>query len=278
MKPESKKRATAFGCVLAIAITSVLLVGASSTQQTTEVRSGSLTEQLVARATVAAAEGIVVVGAPAGKLDELRGAVGDVVKKDAVLAVVVHGDERHQVLAPIGGTILRVHAALGANVGPNAPVLDMARLDRLEVRIEIDATQARHVVVGREVKLRDLGGSEVRARGAIARVSPTVGPRSVGATDARIRAEGVVVAAWIPLAPDSGLVLGEEHEGVLVLPEGEVATLLPHAAVDIEEGHAIVRLPGRLFASKRRVRLGRSDLEHVEVHDLAAGTHVLMPR
>jgi multidrug efflux pump subunit AcrA (membrane-fusion protein) len=278
MKRSSMKRATAMGCLLTMAALSVLLVGASGAQRTAVVGAGTLTEQVVARATIVAADGVVRVSAPSGRLSELRVHVGDVVNKGAVVAVVEHLETRHEVKAPIAGTVLAVLGAAGGDVTTGVAIFEMARLDRLEVRIEIDAANARHVSKGRSVTLRDLGGGETLVTGDIARVAPTMGPRTIGAADARIRAEGLIVAAWIPLAARSGLVLGQELEGVIALPEVDVPTLLPHEAVDIEDGHAIVRVPGRLFATKRRVRLGRSDVDHVEVLDLPAGTTVLATR
>ena len=274
---REKKRTTAVVCIVGVAILSLLLLGANRPLQTATVSAGTLREQVVARATIAAADGIARVGAPAGNIRELRVRVGDVVKEETVLAVVKHLDKEHEVRAPIAGTIVRVMAARGDDVTPGRPLLEMARLDRLEAQIEVDAVHARLVAKGREVTLRPLGGGDAVANGAIGRVAPTVGPRTIGAADARIRAEGRVVTAWLPLESAAGLVLGQELEAVLILDPVEVATLLPHAAITIVDGHAIVRTPGRLRPGTRRVTLGRSDADLVEVLDLPAGTVVIVP-
>lgn len=274
MTRRAKRATTITGIAVMLAL-SLILVGAAGTSREVVVAPGTLHAQLVARATIVAAGGVARVSAPAGNLRQLTVRVGDSAREGAVLAVVEAGDERHEVEAPIEGTVVRVLAAPGDDLAAGTPIVEMARLERLEARVEIDAAQAEHVVVGRTVALRALGGGEPLASGLVARVSPVVGRRTIGASDARMRAEGQVVTAWIPLGAASKLVLGQELEAVLSLPEVTAAATLPHDAIQIEDGHAIVHVAGRLWPSKRRVRLGKSDAIVVELLDLDAGTKVL---
>lgn len=274
MTHNQKRLTTIAGIVVMLAL-SLILVGAGGGDREVVVAAGTLRARLVARATIVAAEGVARVSAPEGQLRRLSARAGDSVREGAVLAVVEAGPARHEVLAPIDGTILRVLAAPGDDLAPGTPLLELARLDRLEARIEIDAADAAHVTVGRDVTLQNLGGGAPLANGMVTRVSPVVGRRTIGASDARMRAEGQVVTAWIPLGSASKLVLGQELEAVLTLPEVAAAATLPHDAILIENGHAVVRLPARLWPEKRRVRLGTSDDTLAELLDLEPGTTVL---
>jgi multidrug efflux pump subunit AcrA (membrane-fusion protein) len=275
---KQTKRGAAWAGVVAVVVSAVVLAGANRPRRTVTVAPGTLASRLVARAMVVAEQGVARVGAPAGHVEEVRARVGDAVKDGTVVAVVLtRAGERHEVKAPQGGTVVRVHAVAGDDFGGTTPLLEMARLDRLEVLLEVDAADARRVAVGQDVLVRRLGGGEPLVTGRIARVAPTVGQRRIGASDARARAEGLVVAAWVPVGVDNDLILGEELEAALTLPELEAAAVVPHEAIRIEEGHAVVETPGRLLARERRVQLGRSDDRYVEVRDLAPGTTVLLP-
>jgi cobalt-zinc-cadmium efflux system membrane fusion protein len=268
------KRLAAVLSFLAVAAVGALVLSRGSIERV-RVEPGAIERQVVARAIVVPAEGIARVAGPPGRVRKLHARVGDVVGRGVVLATVEAGGEEREVTAPIAATVVAVHAARGDDVAPGVPLFELADLRRLEVRVEIEAESAPAIAAGQAIVLRPLGGGAELARAHLARVDPLVGARSIGLSDARVRAEGRVVPAFASVPEGAGLLLGQELEVVLSLTAVEVAARLPHRAVRIEDGFAVVRLPGRFFDGTRRVELGRSDERWVEVLDLAPGSEVV---
>jgi cobalt-zinc-cadmium efflux system membrane fusion protein len=271
--PSGAKRVAALIALAAVATATFVVFGDRSDERVA-VEPGAIARQIVARAVIVPEEGVARVAGPPGQVRKLHVQVGDVVGRGVVLAVVEQAGKEHEVVAPIAASVIAVHAAKGDDVAPGAPLFELADLERLEVRIEVEAEHAPAVVAGQAVVLRPLGGGDAIAQARLARVAPLVGARSIGLSDARVRAEGRVVAAFARLPPGTGLKLGHELEAVIALGDVAVAARLPHAAVHIEDGRAVVRLPGRLYDTTRVVGLGQSDEHWVEVFDLAPGTMV----
>ena len=123
-----------------------------------------------------------------------------------------------------------------------------------------------------EVKEGERGKFEL-GHGAVFRMSPQLARRTIGATDARLRAESQVRSAWVRWADDGGAILpmGFRVEARIELPARQVEARIPRGAVKVQDGQAKVEVPGYTLAGKHMVDLGRSVM--VQRQD-AAGCHL----
>lgn len=82
---------------------------------------------------------------------------------------------RYAVRAPIDGVVIERHATPGAAAG-DAPLFVLADLSRVWVTLDAFADDLAQVETGQTVAVHDLDG-EVLARGEVADIAPTSGPR-----------------------------------------------------------------------------------------------------
>ena len=109
----------------------------------------------------------------------------------------------------------------------------------------------------------------------IARVSPRLNRRTIGSTDARMRAETQVRSAWVRWATASTHPIGLRVEAHIQLPAKQVDSRVPRSAVEVRDGHARVEVPHYgLLADERTVELGIADANWVEVKGVRGGTRV----
>jgi hypothetical protein len=113
----------------------------------------------------------------------------------------------------------------------------------------------------------------------IAKLSARLERRTIDADDARVRAEGLVRAAWLEWTEREApaLALGQHLDGIVQLGSRQASALVPRSAVAVRDGRATVRVPFGPWASERDVELGAADDRNVEVRGIEAGTRVLLP-
>lgn len=191
---------------------------------------------------------------------------------------------RSRLISPTDGVILSRHIDPGDTVGvtriDTPPAFEIADVDRKEVRLEAEEHEGALLEIGQSITVQLPGGLTTVGQGRITRVGARMQFRTIGADDARVRAEGKVRVAWAEWRPqpEHDLAVGQRVEAVVQLPSRQVAARLPRQAVTIRDGRAWVRLPSALGGSKQSVALGQSDDQYVEVLGLAAGTAVLLTR
>ncbi|MCB9674448.1 MAG: efflux RND transporter periplasmic adaptor subunit [Alphaproteobacteria bacterium] len=139
---------------------------------------------------------------------------------------------RHRVRAPFPGIVAKRHVDPGDWVDPGKPVLDLVRVDTVEVRVDAPLDLAKRVAVGDSVKL----GS---AAGRIVGVVPALDPVSRTAV-IRIEPDGPL-AGLVPGSPVEVAFDVEMSGGVVVPRDAVVPGPTDSRVFKVEDGaaHAI---------------------------------------
>ena len=210
-----------------------------------------------------------------GRPEQVEAARAKVAAADAALAAAVARRERSVVVAPTAGVVLARHVDVGDGVIPGATMFELADPAATELLVEIEDADAMRVAPGLEVAITSLGGGRELGRGTIDRVSPRLNRRTIGTSDARMRAETQVRSAWVRWSSATAQPIGLRVEAHVELPAKQVDTRVPRSAVQVRDGHARVEVPHYgLLADERTVELGVADRQWVEVKGVARGTRV----
>jgi multidrug efflux pump subunit AcrA (membrane-fusion protein) len=231
----------------------------------------------VARARVLRAEAEHT-GTLRGRVEQIDAARARVAAAQAAYEAARAHRDRSVVVSPIAGIVLARHVDVGDTASPGATLFEVADPVATEVRIEIEELDALRVGPDMHVTVTSQGGTRELGHGTVFRISPQLARRTIGATDARLRAESQVRTAWVRWADDGGAILpiGFRVEARIALPARQVEARVPRGAVQVKDGQAKVRVPGwNLFADERAVHLGISDAEWVEVTGVPSGTRVV---
>ncbi len=115
--------------------------------------------------------------------------------------------QRTRIVAPAAGVVMTRSVDPGDVIAPSLTAPTLFRIvdpGRLEVRFEVEELLAPRLAVGLEVRYRLPGGGAVLGHGQVLRVAPQVEKRTIGADDARIRADTMVRPAWGDLQLEPG--------------------------------------------------------------------------
>jgi multidrug resistance efflux pump len=240
---------------------------------------------VIARSRVDAAAARVGLSEAGGRPSDVRSARARVASAEAAVAQARHELEKTRLLAPISGVVLSrrldpgdVVAGTGAGTGPAA--FEIADTSRIELRMEVEEVDASLLAPGLSAKVTLPGGARQIGEGVVTRVGAQLERRTIGAHDARERAEGWVRAAWIDVRwRDTGPVpLGQRAEVIVDLPPRQVAARVPRGAVSIRDGHASVEVDSPFGFRETRIDLGVADEQFVEVRGVEPGERVRVRR
>lgn len=210
-----------------------------------------------------------------GRPEQVDAARAQVAAAEAALAAANARRERAVVVAPIAGVVLARNVDAGDGVIPGATMFELADPAATELLVEVEDVDAMRVARGLAVTIRSLGGSHELGRGTIDRVSPRLDRRTIGRSDARMRAETQVRSAWVRWDAKAAQPIGLRVEAHIRLPVTQVDTRVPRSAVEIRDGRARVEVPHYgLLADERTVELGIADAHWVEVKGVRRGTRV----
>ncbi len=210
-----------------------------------------------------------------GRPEQVEAARARVAAADAVLEAAKARRDRSVVVAPIAGVVLARHVDAGDGVIPGAPMFELADPAATELLVEIEDVDAMKIAPGLAVRITSLGGAHELGRGMIDRVSPRLDRRTIGASDARIRAETQVRSAWVRWDGAAAQPIGLRVEAHIQLPPKQVPARVPRTAVEIRDGHARVEVPHYwLLPDERTVELGAADARWVEIKGVAPGTRI----
>jgi multidrug resistance efflux pump len=139
---------------------------------------------------------------------------------------------RRRVLAPAAGTVLlsRFHAGefYGAGAGP---LFLLGRLDRLQLRLEVDEIDASAIEVGARCAITSDAGERL-GEGVVRRLAPRMGRRGLSIESPTARADVRVREVFVELPAGSGLVPGQRvwgHAPRAVEARGGIARTAPTA-------------------------------------------------
>lgn len=177
--------------------------GFVSTQNVTEAESVLKAAEARARESALRA----AAGKAGGRPAEIRAARQAVDSANAALSQGEVVLERTRIVAPISGVIMARNVNPGDIIGSNVTSPTLFRVvdpSRIEVRFEIEELLAPRVEVGLPVEFVRPGSKTIVGRGKVSRLAPQVEKRSIGADDARIRADSMVRPAWSDFTPEPG--------------------------------------------------------------------------
>lgn len=107
-----------------------------------------------------------------------------------------------ELLAPLDGTVLRIHARVGERPGETG-ILELANSDRMEALLEVYESDINRVRIGQRVRISsENGGFEGSLSGRVSRISPQVRQRELLSVDPTSDADARIVEVRVPLEPD----------------------------------------------------------------------------
>ncbi|MBO6759066.1 MAG: biotin/lipoyl-binding protein [Roseibium sp.] len=219
-----------------------------------------------------------------GRATEISAAQGRVGAARAGLQRAEAQFSHTRLVAPTAGTVVGRRGNPGDIVFPDAtqtPIVEIADLGSLEIRIEVEQIDAHALQTGLKVQLRDAENGTPVGECQIDRLGQRLQARSIGAEDARLRAASQVRAFWCRVDTadmNRPLLLDQRLRAVIILPVIDAPAAVPRQAIYVERGQAFVDQPGRFGSSRIPVNLGVRDSEFVAVTGLEAGDKVLVPQ
>jgi HlyD family secretion protein len=186
------------------------------------------------------------------------------------------GTRRHvDVLAPVSGTILRIHQESAAVVAAGAPLVEVGNPEALEIVVDLLTTDAVSVRPGTSVVIDDWGG-EGPLSGRVRRVEPSgfTRPSALGVDEQRVN---VIVALTEPRARWSALGDGYHVEATIVLWQSERVLKAPQGALFRRgDGWTVFRIEDDR-ARLTTIKIGHRGQSEVEVlSGLVAGARVVV--
>ena len=161
-----------------------------------------------------------------------------------------------RLMAPFGGTVMRVVPRVGENVGGYAPAVVLADLTGLEIHGEIDELDVAMAKVGQEVELTFDAFPGVLVLGKVVHLMP-------GPDESR----GTVVYEAVITYKDGGLVVrpGMGANLTIVTVTAENTLIVPRRAVQKSGRHQVVRLKSGRREEHIIVTTGLSNDSEVEI-------------
>jgi HlyD family secretion protein len=180
------------------------------------------------------------------------------------------------VAAPVGGVVLSRERCCEGPIQAGAPVLEIGRLDELEVRVDLLSMDAVRVEAGTRVLIEDWGGETV-LEGRVRRVEPA-GFMRVSALGVEEQRVPVLVEITSPREQWQSLGTGFRVEARFILWAGDDVLQVPSSALFrqgegwavfvVEDGRLSTRVvePGRESGLMREITDGLSAGEAVVAH------------
>jgi multidrug efflux pump subunit AcrA (membrane-fusion protein) len=258
---------------------------ASSRPATAKVDAGPVGERIVARAVVVPSAGVRHVFATAdGRISKVIAREGDSIEAGQALAELTVAGQTQTLTAPQRAVVLARSGEVGdyvlaAERGALQPLFELADPSQTELRVEVEESDAASLKTGLPATLSPIGASTTRIQGRVTRVSARLERRSIGADDARVRADGLVrvaTVAWSGAHP--GWPLGARAEAIVEVRRRDAAARVPRAALSVRDGRTVVERPGALWATEVPVEVLSVDDAYAEIRGLAAGAEVVVPK
>jgi multidrug resistance efflux pump len=142
-----------------------------------------------------------------GRPEEVKAAREQVASADAAMTEGAVALSRTRIVAPIAGVVMTRNINPGDIIGSDVTSPTLFRIvdpGRLEIRFEVEELLAARLQVGLPVRFTLPGSGEVIGHGKVTRIAPQVEKRSIGADDARIRADSLVRPAWSDFTAEPG--------------------------------------------------------------------------
>jgi cobalt-zinc-cadmium efflux system membrane fusion protein len=161
---------------------------------------------------------------------------------------------RHELRAPISGTVIELHLALGETVGEDSDVLTIADLSTVWIDLDVPQIDLGSVREGQRITISASGIGIPDATAVIDFVSPVIDEKT-RTTLARVEIPNVG-GHWRPGLFVTAHAASEQLEVPVMVPKDAVQSLEGETVVFVPEGDAFESVP---------VVLGRSNGTHVEI-------------
>jgi multidrug efflux pump subunit AcrA (membrane-fusion protein) len=234
----------------------------------------------IGEAKLEAAEARLRLARAGGRPEDVKAAKARVMATEAALAAALAELGRAKLVAPISGSVLarRIDPGDTTTIGPGTlAAFEIADPSRTELRLEVEEVDVDALEIDAELRVVRPGGAQLGTARVVRRAA-RMDRRTIGADDARVRADGMVRAAWATWSSPSKLPIGLRLEGWIERTPKRVDARLPRRAVSVRDGRAWVDVPFLLWSRPRPVQLGISDNSWIEVRGLTTGTTVLVRR
>ncbi len=161
---------------------------------------------------------------------------------------------RHELRAPIGGTVIELHLVLGETVGQDSDVLALADLSTVWVDLDVPQIDLGSVREGQRMTISASGIDIPDATAVVDFVSPVIDEETRTAL-ARVEIPNAS-GHWRPGLFVTAYAASEQLEIPVMIPKNAVQSLEGETVVFVPEGDAFESVP---------VVLGRSHGTHVEI-------------
>lgn len=171
--------------------------------------------------------------------------------------------------APIGGTVTRMTAVLGAGADPSQPLVEVADPQALDIVLTLSPADAARARVGQSVSLTAAGDSPDK---------PTAGGRVVEIANAVDSASGGVAVRVAVTRMSRTIRLAETLTGRIAVAQHAHAVVVPlDALVPAEEGYKVFVVDSAEVAHATEVKIGGRSATHAWITDgLKAGAEVVV--
>jgi HlyD family secretion protein len=116
-----------------------------------------------------------------------------------------------EIRSPIDGTVLRRRVRVGETLSPELPgtsLFNVANLEHLRVRVEVDEQDVARVAVGQAAYVTAPAYGTQRFRGTVSRVGRVLGRKRIRTDEARERVDTKVLEVLVDLQADTALPVG----------------------------------------------------------------------
>jgi len=145
------------------------------------------------------------------------------------------------------------------------PILTLADLSRIQVRAQIDETDARFLEVGQAADITADAYPGRVFKGTVVEVGSTAGRKTMMSEDPAERMDTKVVEVIIELPEPHAWTFGVTVDASVTVERRENVPIVPRAAVESEDGQPVVLVQrGRAF-ERQPITIGAGDDDNVEV-------------
>ena len=186
--------------------------------------------------------------------------------------------EQTTIRAPVSGQVVRKYMQPGEVIVMQRPqpVLTLADLSRIQVRAEIDETDARFIAVGQPVVVTSDAYPGREFEGTVVDIGTTVGRKSVMSEDPAAMLDARVVEVIVAVDEAHPWTFGVTVQVSLTVARRDDVLVVPRSAV-LEDGSAVMVRRGSSY-ERQSIRVGADDSAYIEVvSGLKEGDVVLLP-
>ena len=173
--------------------------------------------------------------------------------------------------SPMDGTVVEVFAESGTWVAQNSPVLKIANLDKLIVRVQVSEYDAPSIKPGQKVTFSGDAIKKEKIEGKVIRVSPVATNINLGSS------QEVMVEVEIEVTKNSAnLKPGYSVDADIITAEINDAVVIPLLAVFEENDENFVYIVKEDYTvEKRKIEVGAYSDLYVEVKGVKEGEKVI---